>query len=102
MSDPIIIGAVVIILAAMCLLGLLIYKVGTAVAASVGIAANAMGVAGSQAASLRRSIEHAAEPFAPVRNIPCTKCGGTGTVEKESPLWTAIAEALQHHPRHRK
>ena len=100
MSDPIIIGAVLAIVAACCLLGVLIYKVGMAVVQSMNVAANSMGTVGWQARRLRHTIEKAAAPlasFAPVRSATCKTCNGVGTVEKESPLWAAISEALNRN-----
>jgi hypothetical protein len=105
MNEPLIIGAVVVIVLACCLLGWLVYKVGESIAdakksndAIVTALGSVSAVAesfGAQCAQLRKSIEGAAEHFAPVRDIQCTKCGGTGVVEKENPLWTALAEALE-------
>lgn len=106
MSEGIIVGAVVAVVLVFCLLGFLIYKVGMArveATNSVMQTLNTLGqnvrsaldAVANESRDLRHAIERGAEHFAPVRDIPCTKCGGTGMVEKENPLWAAIAESLE-------
>jgi hypothetical protein len=95
MNEPLIIGAVVVIVLACCLLGILIYKVGYHLATSVSLMTNSVGQSRHDFVKFSEGLQKAAEHIAPVRDIQCTKCGGTGVVEKENPLWTALAEALE-------
>jgi hypothetical protein len=105
MNDGIIIGAVIAVVLAFCLLGILIYKVGNHLASAVSMAAVSVGQSRHDFVKFSEGLRKSAEYFAQVRNIRCTKCGGSGTVEKENPLLHAIAESLEanaHAARRRK
>jgi len=50
--------------------------------------------AGKREELLALEIRQAASHFAPVKNIPCPRCAGAGQIEKENPLFIALADAL--------
>lgn len=96
MTAGLILALAVMLWACVFLAGFLVWGCARKIEASVERAAN--GVAGS-AAGLARQIADAGRGFEPVRRKRCTKCGGTGEIEEDNPLFVAIAESLRGRKR---